>query len=290
MIPIIVNSTIFAMIYLLIGISFSIIYRTYKFFNIGHAVIVTCGAYLALYLLNRWDFAIGVFILAVLLSALIGGILEITILRYHRRKANSKLILMLTSIGVLIIIHNVLSMIFGDETQSIRSGVVQEGIQIYNATITPVQIWIIAVVIVSTVIVYMLLRYTKIGKAIKAVSNQEEVSKLSGIRPDQIYLYTMALGSGLAGLAGILIALDVDMTPTMGMNALMMGIVAMVIGGVNSIPGIALGALLLAFAQNIGVWYFGSAWQDAIAFGILLIFLIFRPQGFLGKRIKKATV
>lgn len=83
------------------------------------------------------------------------------------------------------------------------------------------------------------------------------------------------------------------MTPTMGMNALMMGVVAVIIGGVGSIPGAALGAFLLAFAQNFGVWKISSQWQDAIAFIVLLLLLLFlllRPQGFFGKKIRKAEV
>jgi len=80
------------------------------------------------------------------------------------------------------------------------------------------------------------------------------------------------------------------MTPTMGMNALMMGVAAVIIGGVESMPGVALGALLLGMAQHLGVWKISSQWQDAIAFVILLVFLLFRPQGFLGKRVKKVTI
>ena len=103
-------------------------------------------------------------------------------------------------------------------------------------------------------------------------------------------MWTFAIGSALAGIAGILVALDVDMTPTMGMNALMMGVVVVIIGGVGSIPGIALGALLLGFAQHFGVWKISSQWQDTIAFVILILFLLFRPQGFLGKKVKKVSI
>jgi len=84
--------------------------------------------------------------------------------------------------------------------------------------------------------------------------------------------------------------LDVDMNPTMGMNVLLMGVVAMIIGGKNNIIGIVLGALLLAMAQHFGAWYIGSQWQNAIAFVILVLFLLFKPEGFFGKKIRSATV
>jgi branched-chain amino acid transport system permease protein len=124
----------------------------------------------------------------------------------------------------------------------------------------------------------------------RAVANDSELASLSGIDSDRVILWAFAIGSALAGVAGILIALDVDMTPTMGMDALMIGVVAVIIGGANSIPGIALGALLLGLAQQFGVWYISSQWQDAIAFVILLVFLLFRPQGFMGRKVKKASV
>ena len=123
----------------------------------------------------------------------------------------------------------------------------------------------------------------------RAVANNPELARISGIESDRVILSTFALGSALAGIAGILVALDVDMTPTMGMNALMMGVVAVIVGGVGSIPGVALAALLLGMAQHLGVWYISSQWQDAIAFVILLTFLLFRPEGFMGKRVKTAT-
>jgi len=91
-------------------------------------------------------------------------------------------------------------------------------------------------------------------------------------------------------LAGILVSLNLHMIPTMGMNVLLMGIVVMVIGGVNSILGIALSALLLATAQLLGAWFIDFKWQDGIAFIILFLFLLFKPEGFLGKKIKNATI
>ncbi|HEX8948282.1 MAG TPA: hypothetical protein VF790_04925, partial [Dissulfurispiraceae bacterium] len=113
---------------------------------------------------------------------------------------------------------------------------------------------------------------------------------VSGINTDRTILFSFLLGSMLAGIAAILISFDIDMTPTMGMNALMMGVVAVIIGGVGSISGAALGALLLAFAQNFGIWKISYQWQDAIAFIILLIFLLYRPYGFFGKKVRKVEV
>ena len=94
----------------------------------------------------------------------------------------------------------------------------------------------------------------------------------------------------MAGLAGLLVSLDVGMNPTMGMRALLMGVVTVIVGGIGSIRGAALAALLIGLAQNFCVWFISSQWQDAIVFVILLLFLIFRPQGFFGRRVRIAAV
>lgn len=98
------------------------------------------------------------------------------------------------------------------------------------------------------------------------------------------------LGSALAGAAGVLLACDADMTPAMGLRPLLMGIIAVVIGGIGSVPGAALGAILLALAENLGAWWISSMWRDAIAFIKLVVFLLARPQGFLGTPLRRAAV
>jgi branched-subunit amino acid ABC-type transport system permease component len=197
------------------------------------------------------------------------------------------MVLLLASLGLYFLLQNTISMLFGEDTKSIRSGVVREGLPVFGARITPIQIVIIAVSILLVVLTAVWLKTTKIGKAMRAVANDSELAQVSGIDSDRVILWVFAVGSALAGVAGILVALDVDMTPTMGMNALMMGVVAMIVGGVGSIPGVA---LLLGFAQNFGVWKISSQWQDAIAFVILFVFLLVKPEGFLGRRVKKASI
>jgi branched-chain amino acid transport system permease protein len=275
----------------IVAIGFAIVFRTTRFFHFAHGVVFTAGAYFT-FLFKTWlGFPLSISILlAIPLSTLLGCMMELSVYRPLRRKGASPLILLLASLGMYIVLQNVISMVFGDDTKTIRSGPVKEGLNVFGARITPIQILIICVSVVLVIAVALLLKKTKMGKAMRAVANDPQLASVSGIDSDRVILWTFAVGSALAGVAGILVALDVDMTPTMGMNALMMGVVAVIVGGVGSIPGVALGALLLGMAQHLGVWYISSKWQDAIAFIILAIFLLFRPQGFLGRRIKKATV
>ena len=287
----ILNGIIAGSVYTLVAVGFAVIYRTVRFFHFAHGLVFTAGAYFT-YIFKIWfEWPVTVAIpVSIALCAVLGIIIETSVYRPLRHKGSSSLILLLASLGIYIVLQNIISMVFGDDTKTIRSGIVKEGINILGARIIPIQITIIIVSLLLIVSCFLFLKYTKIGQAMRAVANDIELARISGIESDKIILLTFALGSGLAGIAGILVALDVDMTPTMGMNALMMGVVAVIIGGVGSIPGVALGALLLGMAQHLGVWKIGSQWQDAIAFVVLLMFLLFRPQGFLGKKIKKVSI
>jgi len=187
-------------------------------------------------------------------------------------------------------LQNTISVFFGDDTKSVRSWEVKEGLKVFSARITPIQILIIACSIIITLALFVYLKKSKLGKAMRAVASDPELSSISGIDSNRVILWSFAIGSGLAALAGILVCLDVDMTPTMGLNALLMGVVAVIIGGSRRIWGVVLGALLLGFAQHFGVWKISSQWQDAIAFIILLIFLVFKPEGFTGKKLRKDRI
>lgn len=291
LIQILINTLIISSYYLLVALGFSIVFYLLRFFHFAHAAVFTSGAYFTFLYNQLMGFSLYTSIpLAVLCSCLLGCLIELIIYKPLRKKKSSSLILLLASLGIYIVLQNVISMVFGDDTKTIRTWSVVEGLNVFGARITPVQIIIIASSIFLLLLTSSFLRFSKTGRAMRAVANDPELANISGISSDRVILISFAIGSALAGIAGILVSLDVDMTPTMGMNALMMGVVAMIVGGVGSLWGIVLGSLLLAIAQNLGVWYISSQWQDAIAFAILLIFLLFKPEGFFGKRLKKAEV
>lgn len=287
----IVNGLIAAGIYGLAGLGFGLIFWVSKFFHFAYGIIFTAGAYFTFLILTWLSFPLlPAILLATGLSAVMGCCIEVFIYRPIRCKGATSLVLLLASLGVYIVIQNLISITFGDDVKVIRPGNVREGVNIFGVRITTIQMSIVCISTILIVVVAILLRTTKIGKAMRAVANDPELADVSGIVSNRIILYSVALGSALAGVAGILLALDVDMNPTMGMNALMMGVVVVIIGGEGSVLGVSLGAVLLGLAQHLGVWKVSSQWQDAIAFIILLAFLLLRPQGFLGKKVRKATV
>lgn len=137
------------------------------------------------------------------------------------------------------------------------------------------------------VILWSIVDKTKIGKAIRAVADDPIGASVSGIYPERIILYAFGIGSALAGMAGVLISLETNIEPTMGFNAILKGIIASIIGGIGSIPGAVLGGFFLGIVENLGIWKIQAGWKDTIAFAVLIIFLLFKPEGILGNRKDK---
>ena len=287
----IANGLIAGSVYSLVALGFALIYGTTRFFHFAHGAVYTTGAYLTYLFLAQCHLPFAVAIaIAILLSCSLGLLIELAVYRPLRQKYASTLVLLISSLGMYIVIQNVISLFFGDDIKTLRSGIVQEGFDILGARITPIQAFTVGVALVLFIIVGIVLSRTRLGKALRAVANDSELAMVSGVNSDHIILFAFGLGSALAAVAAILVSFDVDMVPTMGMNALLMGVVATIIGGVGSIPGAAVGGLLLGLAQHLGVWKIGSQWQDSIAFAVLLVFLLFRPYGVFGRKLRKADI
>lgn len=287
----IVNGIIAAAIYALVGVGFGLIYNTGRFFHFAHGAVYAWGAYFC-YAANifwKWPLWLAV-IVGVVGAAILGSLIELAVYRPLRRRKGTPLVLLLASLGLFVVFQNLISMIFGDDTKTLRTGEVVEGLPLFGARITPVQITIIAVSAVLILTTWAFLQRSRHGIAIRAVANDPELALISGLDPDRYLLVVFFIGSALAGAGAILISFDTDMVPLMGFNALLMAVVAVIVGGLGSVPGIAIGALLVGLAQNLGVWKLPTQWQDTIVFAILLVFLLFRPQGFLGRKVVKASV
>ncbi len=124
----------------------------------------------------------------------------------------------------------------------------------------------------------------------RAVADDPIAARVVGIYPEKVIFMAFAIGSALAGAAGILISLETNIQPTMGFNAILKGIIASIIGGIGSIPGAVLGGFFLGIAENLGIWKIQAGWKDSIAFAILIIFLLFRPGGIFGVPVDKERI
>jgi len=287
----IINIILSFSIFLLIGISFILTYYPTRFFHIAHAITLTFSAYFTYFFSQQLHCQIWLAVLLAIVSATIVGMLsEIVLYKPLRKRNASPLILMIASLGLYTVLQNVISILWGDDTKSIRTGGIKVGNEFLGAYITDIQITTIIICISLLVVYVVFMNRSSIGRNIRAVASNPELSNIMGISSDEVILWAFGIGSALVVVAGILIAFDTDMTPTMSFNWLLYGVVAMIIGGVGSNWGLVGGALLLATAQHLGAYYIGSQWMDAIAYIILILFLIWKPLGFSGKRLKKVEI
>ena len=274
------NGIIAGSIYVLIAIGFTIIYRTVRFFHLAHGAVYTAGAYAAYTLIKLLKVSpILAVPIAVLLSALLGVVIDLLVYRPLRKEGASDLVLLLASFGAFIFVQNLIQLIYGAQILTLRSGEVKEGHHIFGAVITDVQILILLVSLLLMLILWLFIHKTKIGKAMRAVADDPLGASVVGIDPERIIFMAFLVGSALAGIAGMLISLETNIEPTMGFTAILKGMIAAIIGGIGSIPGSVFGGFFLGLAENLGIWKIPSGWKDAISFVILIIFLLFRPSG-----------
>jgi len=290
----IINGVISGSIYVLIALGFAIIYRTVRFFHFAHGMVYACGAYTA-YSVMRMAYSggdpsislrIDQWILAVLAgilgAAIVGILIDRLVYQPLRRRKAPNLVFMIASFGVFIFVQNLLQLIFGAQILTMRTGPVKEGHHILGAVITDIQILILVVSVCLSVSLWLFIKKTRLGKAMRAVADDPLAASVVGINPERIILAAFAIGSALAGVAGMLVSLETNIEPTMGMNAILKGIIASIIGGIGSIPGAVFGGLFLGLAENIGIWKISAGWKDCIAFAILIVFLLLRPGGIMG--------
>jgi branched-chain amino acid transport system permease protein len=225
--------------------------------------------------------------LSVILAAILGIAIDRSVYYPLRQQDASNLIFLLASFGVFIFLQNLIQLIYGAQILTIRTGPIKEGHHFLGAVITDIQILILVVSCCLLVVLWLFIQRTKLGKAMRAVSDDPLAANVVGINPERIIRSSFAIGSALAGAAGILISLETNIEPTMGFSALLKGIIASIIGGIGSIPGAVLGGFFLGLAENLGIWKISAGWKDCIAFAILIIFLLMRPSGILGAKTEK---
>lgn len=280
-----------SMIYLLVSISFSLLYYSSKIFNLNHAIILTSGAYLTFLFTKLLMFPMSIsIILSILFASLIGMCSYYYIFSFMLRNKVPEWSYFIVSIGLYVISQNFISICFGDDAKAFPMGYNTLGHEIFGAYMTTIQVITIFTSFVLFSIVNLFLQFTKNGKTIRAVSNNPVLCNIYGINSNKIILVCFGMASGIGAIAGLLSAMDTNMTPTLGFNLLLYGVVVMIIGGLGSTKGLIVGSFLVASAQHLGAYYIDTKWMDAIAFIILILFLIWKPLGFSGMRLKKVEV
>jgi branched-chain amino acid transport system permease protein len=204
-----------------------------------------------------------------------------------RQNKASNLVFLITSFGLYTLLQNLIQLIYGAQIFTIQVASVVEGHKLLGAIITDTQILILVTTSLLSIILVLFIHKTKLGKAMRAVADDQIAASVVGINPEQVILTAFAIGSTLAGAAGILISLETNIEPSMGLSAILKGIIASIVGGIGSIPGAMLGGLFLGFAENFSLYKIDPGWKDSVAFAVLIIFLLIKPSGILGTKVDK---
>jgi len=267
------------------ALSFALVFRSTGFLVFTHGSVMTAGAYcfagLAAILGLGVVPAAG---LAVCGAAGVGCLVEAGLYAPLRRRQASPLALFLASLGAVVVIENALSMVFGDAPLCLMPSVtVGEGMLIAGARLSPVRLATFVVGTVASAVVAFCLVRTRVGMAMRALWSDPDLARSSGMAVERLIFITTAIASALAGGIGILVALDVDATPGLGMRLLLPGVVAAIVGGTARWYDPLVGAVLVALSRFAAVWWFSSLWQDTFTFGLLLLVMLVRPGGLAGR-------
>ncbi len=285
-------------IYALIALGYTMVYGILKFINFAHGEILMIGAYMGLFMFNflRGDLSYGpllliVFFVAMIISMGISAVLGMTVekVAYRPLRKATRLAPLLSAIGVSFILSNLAAYIWGTKSRKFDYPFDNTAFDIGGVAITPHQILILIVSFAMMMALKLYINNTRMGKAMRATSLDQDVAALMGINVDHVISLTFAIGSALAATAGILVALDFKVYPTMGAMAGLKAFVAAVVGGIGNITGAMVGGILLGLLETFGVAVLGipQGLKDTIAFSVLIIILLVKPEGLLGKADKE---
>jgi branched-subunit amino acid ABC-type transport system permease component len=278
----ILNSIIAGAIYTMIALGFNLIYGTTKFFDLGYGSFIAIGGYSVLFFYRTLGFNLYISIpLGIFIAGLVGFVVYRLIYSTLRSRKSSNMVLLVASLGVLTTIQAIIAIFFTSQFHVLSLKNSSNPISIFGGVITQTQLVTFILGIAVMVLIATVFRCSLFGKTIKAIGDDEEVSRIVGINTNNIIGWVFFIGSAIGGLAGILIGFDTGVEPMMGLSFLLKGMVASIIGGIGNVYGSVLGAFLLAFIENFGIWKISGEWKDAVAFSVLIVFLLFRPQGVL---------
>ena len=285
-------------VYALIALGYTLVYGVLKLLNFAHGDVFMVGSFIGFGVLQLLggssDPVVPVWLLLVLVTgaAMAGcAVLGIVIERFAYRPLRDapRIAPLISALGVSFFLANSMQLLFGAtprnyNTFDLSGGALYlKGIDIGNVRVPLLRIITVLSAFVLMLLLWYLVNRTRTGKAMRATSFDREAAAMMGIDIDKVIVFTFVLGSALAGAAGVMFALRVPTTVSIGFIAGLKGFTAAVIGGIGSIPGAMAGGLILGCAESYAQGYISTKWSDLIVFSILIAFMIFRPQGLLGR-------
>jgi len=264
------------------AIGFSAIFAVLRFPNFAIASYATIGAFAAWWANTALALPILPSVLvAFALTGIVGVVAEEASLK--RLRGNGALIVAIASIALNLVLENIVRFFFGNEMRGYDLPIARD-IRFWDLRIGPQQLQSLGFAVAIMAAVFLFLRYTRFGKAMRAVADNPDLARLKGIDPARIAIATIFLGAGLSGVGGVLIGLDTTIDPLTGYRVLLSVFAAAVLGGLGSIPGAVIGALSLGIAEELALLVAPASYRTGVGFIAILLMLTFRPRGILGER------
>jgi len=279
------NGVILGSIIALGAIGLSLIYGILKFGHFAHGDLMTLGAYFAFLFKVQLGLPFWLaFVLAALLTA--GTAILLNLILYRHLKKRDSVIVMISSVGAALIIRNLVLLFWGPQNQFYEKAI-QMPIVLAGGLLRIKENQIIILVLALTLViaVHLFLSKTKMGKAMRAMSDNIDLAQITGINTEKVIIWTWAMSGVLTAAAGILLAFDTHLAPVMGWNLLLPLFAAVILGGIGSPYGAMFGGLVIGISQEMSTLIISAAYKPAVAFTIMILMLIIRPSGLMGKKV-----
>ncbi|EHJ57341.1 hypothetical protein HMPREF9318_02053 [Streptococcus urinalis FB127-CNA-2] len=287
MIQQLVNGLILGSVYALLALGYTMVYGIIKLINFAHGDIYMMGAFIGYYMINTLHLNFFVtLVLTMVITATLGVVIEF--LAYRPLRHSTRIAALITAIGVSFLLEYTMVFFVGADARSFPQALKVVKYSLGPVTVTNVQLIILVISILLMLALQFIVKQTKMGKAMRAVSVDSDAAELMGINVNSTISFTFALGSALAGDGGVLIGLYYNsINPLMGMTPGIKAFIAAVLGGIGIIPGAALGGFLIGLLETFSVAIGLSSYRDIVVYAVLIIILLIRPAGLLGKNVKE---
>ena len=284
-----VNGITLGGVYALIAVGYTMVYGVIQLINFAHGEVYMLGGFLAYTLVAVLGMPFfPAFILTLLICALLGVILDFVAYRPLRKAP--RLAALITAIGMSIFLQNMALLIWGSQIKSYPRDMLpaffsDAAITFADVSLSWLQLFILAITLLSMIVLHLTIHKTRIGMAMRAISQDKTASALMGIGVNRVISFTFAIGSAMGGMAGILVGLYYNaIFPTMGYVAGIKAFAAAVLGGIGSVPGAMLGGGVLGIAEVMGAGYISSEYRDGISYAVMIAVILFKPSGLIGKQ------
>ncbi|OIR00381.1 high-affinity branched-chain amino acid transport system permease protein LivH [mine drainage metagenome] len=264
------------------AIGVSLLFGILRFSNFAHGDIMTLGAYAAFAVVSILHTPVW---LALPVGMIAGALVAVAAdqLVYRRLRRTQPVILLISSFGMALIIRSLVQLIWGPQDRSFIKGI-DMPMHFGDLMVSPQQLWILGGTIVIVIAVHLFLTRTRMGKAMRAMSDNMDLARVTGIDAEKVIIWTWALGGALAAAAGVFLALDTRLTPMMGWSALLPIFAAAILGGFGKPYGAIVGGMIIGVASEMSTAVLPPAYKPATAFAVMVIMLVVRPNGLLGAR------